>query len=137
MSDDIVNRLRCRYASGPIINGEPEFGYRDTSCTMEVQLPTPVMREAADRIEADAKEIARLKTVPMKYRRTAFNAQLQEENKALSTKLSTMGRKLSLRTRQRDKAIGRTRELQGYVTKYQREIVQLKKELRDARQQPD
>jgi uncharacterized protein (UPF0335 family) len=83
-------------------------------------------------------EIARLKTVPMRYRRMAFNAQLQEENKALSTKVRTLERKARKLTTQRDKAIGRTRELQGYVTKYQREIVQLKKkEVQDARQKPD
>jgi hypothetical protein len=53
MSDltDLPNRLRCRYASGPLIDGVPEFGYRDTSCTMEVKLPTPIMREAADTID--------------------------------------------------------------------------------------
>ena len=32
-------------------------------------------------------EIARLKTVPMKYRRMAFNAQLQDENAKLSQQL--------------------------------------------------
>ena len=60
MSDDIVNRLRCRYASGPIINGEPEFGYRDTSGPMEVILPTPIMKEAADEIERLRAEVAGL-----------------------------------------------------------------------------
>ena len=33
-------------------------------------------------------EIARLKTVPMKYRRMAFNAQLQDENAKLSQQLA-------------------------------------------------
>ena len=48
---DVPDRLRCRYASGPMINGEPEFGYRDTGGPMEVILPTPIMREAAVEIE--------------------------------------------------------------------------------------
>lgn len=34
------------------------------------------------------KEIERLKTVPMKYRRMAFNAQLQDENNELRTQLA-------------------------------------------------
>ena len=38
--------------------------------------------------EAFKKEIACLKTVPMKYRRMAFNAKLQKENEALRTKLA-------------------------------------------------
>ena len=33
-------------------------------------------------------EVERLKTVPMKYRRMAFNAQLQDENKELRTQLA-------------------------------------------------
>jgi len=51
MTTDIVERLRCQYASGPMIDGKPEFGYRDTSGPMMVTLPTPIMREAADEIE--------------------------------------------------------------------------------------
>lgn len=37
-----------------------------------------------------AEEIERLKTVPMKYRRMAFNAQLQEENTQLSEKIERL-----------------------------------------------
>jgi hypothetical protein len=37
------------------------------------------LREAADMLEADAVQIARLKDVPMKYKRLAFNAELQHE----------------------------------------------------------
>lgn len=120
---DLVNRLRCRYASGPVVNGEPEFGYKDTSGPMQVVLPTPIMLEAADEIE-------RLKTVPMKYRRMEFNAQLQAENKALRDRLSVAGRTLKERTKQRDAAKARTAELRAYVTKYQRELVALKKLVR-------
>lgn len=76
-------------------------------------------------------EIDRLKTVPMKYRRMAFNAQLQEENKDLQDRLARMGRVLKTRTQQRDKAKGRANELHGYVTKYQREIADLKKFIRN------
>lgn len=35
-------------------------------------------------------EVERLKTVPMKYRRMAFNAQLQDENKELRAKLAAV-----------------------------------------------
>jgi len=62
MSDDIVNRLRCRYASGPIINGEPEFGWRDFGGPAEkLILPTPIMKEAADEIERLRAEVAGLR----------------------------------------------------------------------------
>jgi len=62
MSDEIVNRLRCRYASGPIINGEPEFGWRDFGGPVEkLMLPTPIMKEAADEIERLRAEVAGLR----------------------------------------------------------------------------
>jgi len=49
---ELINNLRCRYATGPYVeNGEPEFGYRDMSCKMEVELPTPIMLKAADAFE--------------------------------------------------------------------------------------
>lgn len=35
-------------------------------------------------------EVARLKSVPMKYRRMAFNAQLQNENAQLRTQINTL-----------------------------------------------
>lgn len=50
---DLTNRLRCKYPNGPLINGEPEFGYRDFSgpAPEGMVLPSPIMIEAADRIE--------------------------------------------------------------------------------------
>lgn len=45
-------------------------------------------REQADQLEAARAEIERLKTVPMKYRRMAFNAHLQDENAKLSKQLA-------------------------------------------------
>lgn len=45
MSEDIVNRLRGKYPVGPIVNGEPEFGWRKFD-----GLP-PIQAEAADEIE--------------------------------------------------------------------------------------
>ncbi|MGE4368039.1 MAG: hypothetical protein AB7E12_00015 [Burkholderiaceae bacterium] len=50
---DIIDRLLCRYAMGPIMpNGEPEFGWRDFSgpAVEGMTLPTPIMREAAEAI---------------------------------------------------------------------------------------
>ena len=57
-----MNRLRCRYARGPIINGEPEFGWRDFGGPVEkLMLPTPIMKEAADEIERLRAEVAQLR----------------------------------------------------------------------------
>lgn len=53
-TSDLINRLRCRYPIGPIQpNGEPEFGWREMGGPMPVgvTLPTPIMKEAASRIE--------------------------------------------------------------------------------------
>jgi chromosome segregation ATPase len=44
--------------------------------------------EATQQLAAKDAEIARLKTVPMKYRRMAFNAQLQDENEQLCQQLA-------------------------------------------------
>ena len=51
--DDLVHRLRCRYPSGPIVDGEPEFGWRDFSgpAPEGAMLPSPIMIEAAKRID--------------------------------------------------------------------------------------
>ena len=38
-----------------------------------------IFKESADMLEADAVQIARLKDVPMMYKRMAFNAELQHE----------------------------------------------------------
>lgn len=52
MEDDIVNRLLCRYPVGPTLpTGEPEFGWRNMGGKMEVTLPIPIMREAAEEIQ--------------------------------------------------------------------------------------
>lgn len=61
---DIAHRLRCKYPMGPIQeNGEPEFGWRDFSGTVVEKMPLPssVMLEAADHIDAQAAEIERLR----------------------------------------------------------------------------
>lgn len=60
--DDITHRLRCKYPLGPIqANGEPEFGWRDFSGPIETMLPTSLMLEAADRIDAQTAELERLR----------------------------------------------------------------------------
>lgn len=64
MSEKITDRLRCRYALGPIMpNGEPEFGWRDFSgpALEGMVLPTPIMLEAAKAIDAKDAEIVRLR----------------------------------------------------------------------------
>lgn len=50
MANDIIDRLHCRYAMGPMINGAPEFGYRDFSGPITTTLPTALMLEAAKEI---------------------------------------------------------------------------------------
>lgn len=57
--------------------------------------PTDVARridesfaELRAKLAAAQKEVERLKTVPMKYRRMAFNAQLQDENNELRARLA-------------------------------------------------
>jgi len=59
---DIPNRLRCKYPIGPIVNGEPEFGWTDFSGTAskDMILPSPIMLEAADRIEMLEKSLAKI-----------------------------------------------------------------------------
>ena len=55
ISDKLIDRLRGRYACGPIMpNGEPEFGWR------EFDTP-PISKEAASALEAKDAEIARLR----------------------------------------------------------------------------
>lgn len=61
---DISDRLRCRYPMGPIMpNGEPEFGWRDFSGAAPegMVLPTALMLEAANHIDAQAAEIEALR----------------------------------------------------------------------------
>lgn len=51
---DLINRLRCRYPIGPMVNGEPEGGWRDFSGELNgaiTYLPMPIMLEAAQCIE--------------------------------------------------------------------------------------
>jgi len=55
-----------------------------------------------DQLAALTKENERLKTVPMKYRRMAFNAQLQEENKALWERVETLEKALQTLLIERD-----------------------------------
>lgn len=49
----VIDRLRMRYAIGPMVNGEPEFGWRDMSgpAPEGCVLPTPLMLDAANEIE--------------------------------------------------------------------------------------
>ena len=57
--DDLIHRLRCKYAMGPMIDGEPEFGWRDCSgpAPEGMRLPSPIMLEAAAAIERLAAQL--------------------------------------------------------------------------------
>lgn len=58
-----------------------------------------VMTQTIEQLQAKVAELeaenARLRTVPMKYRRMAFNAQLQDENKELCTHLAAAARAIA------------------------------------------
>ena len=63
VADDLIHRLRCKYAMGPMIDGEPEFGWRDCSgpAPEGMRLPSPIMLEAAaaiERLSAQLRECA-------------------------------------------------------------------------------
>lgn len=63
LADDLVHRLRGKYAMGPMIDGEPEFGWRDCSgpAPEGMRLPSPIMLEAAaaiERLSAQLRECA-------------------------------------------------------------------------------
>lgn len=53
VADDLAHRLRAKYPVGPMIDGEPEFGWRDYSgpAPVGMRLPSPIMLEAAEAIE--------------------------------------------------------------------------------------
>lgn len=59
VADDLIHRLRCTYAMGPMIDGEPEFGWRDCSgpAPEGMRLPSPIMLEAAAAIERLATQL--------------------------------------------------------------------------------
>jgi len=65
--------------------------------------------------EAFKKEIACLKTVPMKYRRMAFNARLQKENEALRTKLQDYATQLGIMTVEKARQLFRYEPETGYL----------------------
>ncbi len=71
---DLIDRLRCQYAIGPIVNGVPEFGYRDYSgASITTKLPTRLMLEAADEIERLNLEMQQLHNQLENYLRTQEN----------------------------------------------------------------
>jgi len=58
----ITHRLRCKYPLGPIMqDGEPEFGWRcfNGPAPEGMVLPTPLMLEAANNIDALTAEVTR------------------------------------------------------------------------------
>lgn len=50
----LAHRLRCRYPIGPVVDGEPEFGWREFSgpAPVGMVLPSPLMLEAAAEIDS-------------------------------------------------------------------------------------
>lgn len=68
-------------------------------------------KDAADALQALQAENARLKTVPMKYRRMEFNAQLQQENDALQAERDALQAKLAALEKQEVTAYQRRRRI--------------------------
>lgn len=62
-----------------------------------------------------------------------MRAAIKSALRAHSSHVHTLERRLREVTNQRDKAKGRVRELQAYVTKYQREIADLKRFIRNTK----
>lgn len=83
---DLVDRLNCKVAMGPKdANGVPEFGWRDLSGTaLNVNLPLPIMREAATVIAALATEVATLRQAMNNNRLARQYGDMQAELNKLS-----------------------------------------------------
>lgn len=61
---------------------------------------------------------------------TAITQQINELLKQHASEISTLKTKIRRLTRQKDEAVGKAREYRGYATKYQRELVALRKEMK-------
>lgn len=68
-----------------------------------------IERQAAE-LDALRAEVARLKTVPMKYRRMEFNAQLQQENAELRAAIDALRGELAVAQHNSDDAHTRCME---------------------------
>jgi len=73
------------------------------------------------KVTEQSAEIWRLKTVPMKYRRMAFNAQLQDENAALRAKVAELEEKLKYSGMAATAEARRGDELQAKVAELEKE----------------
>ncbi|MHB8727631.1 MAG: hypothetical protein ACYC9K_01180 [Sulfuricaulis sp.] len=84
-AEDLTQRLKCKYAIGPMIDGEPEFGWRDMSGPMPagVMLPTPLDLEAAALIRRLVAEIERLEKAIKERELNAAKAEISEREKEL------------------------------------------------------
>jgi hypothetical protein len=92
-AEDIVDRLRGKYAVGPMLDGKPEFGYRTFA-----PLP-PIFGEAAAEIEALRTALARVEGEKNDWMQRAakgaesFNAALAD-CRILATELDSMQRRI-------------------------------------------
>ena len=79
----MINRGDIKLAIDMVVNAQDEqlFGG-------EAEYVINTLEDCGNTIAAQAAEIARLKTVPMKYRRMQFNAELQEEVARLREQVS-------------------------------------------------
>ena len=66
---DLIYRLRCKYPNGPMVYGEPEFGWRDFGgpAPEGMVLPSPVMVEAAERIKGLEEALRKIEGIKWGY----------------------------------------------------------------------
>ena len=69
-------------------------------------------------------EVERLKTVPMKYRRMAFNAQLQDENQELRTKLAAAQEEIKTVTEQKNRMWFEMQTAQNQLAKAEQRVAE-------------
>lgn len=106
MSDDIVERLRGRYAMGPHLpNGEPEFGWRQFQATpINVEAADEITRLRAKLAEArDVSPVFRLADAEIEIERLRAEI-LKERDKALKeaiAELEHIPRRIELMSGQR------------------------------------
>ena len=74
-------------------------------------------------------EVERLKTVPMKYRRMAFNAQLQDENQELRTKLAAAQEEIKTVTEQKNRMWFEMQTAQNQLAKAEQRVAELEARL--------
>ena len=91
------------------------------------------VRAMCDELEAAHAEQLRKLTEEHKAQLAEVKAAHATELRLIKASLSSARVRINKITRLRDQAVGRAREYRSYANKYQRELIELKKEARNAR----